>query len=149
MFLPAELGNLLGAQIDHPRTGSYDRRNIGRFGHLVKWFEKTAGQFESGFELVKGTLKCGRAAYRDPTRRVHTLCSQHQSEDKHRRECSDISCCGTPKPHRSHILPPFGKDTIRKKGKDFCMVSFKLCTTGLPTSYMRLFFLLLLTEVSS
>lgn len=71
------------------------------------------------FEQVKETLRCVRAAYREPTRRVHTLCSLHQSEDKYRRECWDISCCGTPKLHRSHILPPFGKDRIRKKVKTF------------------------------
>lgn len=46
MFLLAELGNLLGAQTDHPHTRSYDRRNIGRFALLVRWLERTAGEFE-------------------------------------------------------------------------------------------------------
>lgn len=97
----------------HRKLWQKEHRKIRPPGQVV-W--KTAGHHLSEGRTGEGNLGCGRVTYRDPTRRVHTLCSRHQSEDKHRHECSDISCCGTPKPHRSHILPPVGRDTIRREG---------------------------------
>lgn len=78
-------------------------------------------------QRVSGELKCDTdmtgwisivvGSYHDPRHCVHTRCSLHQSEGTHRHECSDISCRGTPKLHRSHILPPCDQLKIIKKGK--------------------------------
>lgn len=76
MFLPEGPGSSPGAQTDHPHTRSFDRRSSGRF------------------------------ALHDPRLHAHTQCSLHQSGDMHKHACSDISYRGTPKLHRSRILPP-------------------------------------------
>lgn len=47
--------------------------------------------------------------HRDPKLLGHTRCTLHQWGDMHRRGCSDISCRGIPRLHRSHTLPPCGQ----------------------------------------
>lgn len=64
---------------------------------------------DKAFFLNKEVKSGGGVTYHDPTHRVHTQCSLHQSTDTHRHECSDISYHGTPRLHRSHILPPYGR----------------------------------------
>lgn len=112
MSLPGGLGSSPGAQTDHPHTRSFDKRNSGRFALLfrkLKQSEFSVTMIRPGeFQINSGGG--GGGSYHDPTQRVHTRCSLHQSEDTRRHECSNISCRGTPRLHRSHILPPCGQE---------------------------------------
>lgn len=116
MFLPEGLGSSPGAQTDHPHIRSSGKRSSERSVRLF-------GKWEQSVDINKkviwtGALLMERVSYHDPTHSDRTQCSQHQSADTHRHGCSDTSCCGTPRLHRSHILPPYGekKDEIKDEG---------------------------------
>lgn len=75
----------------------------------IQEVKTVSGDFQRDTDVTRWiSVKLGGrgGTYHDPTRCVHTQCSLPHSEDMHRHECSDISCCGTPRLHRSHILPP-------------------------------------------
>lgn len=68
----------------------------------------------------------GWGSHHDPIRYVHTQCSPRPSGDTHRRGCSNISDCGTPKLHRSHTLPPCGKEKSLQQKSEIAIFGFLL-----------------------
>lgn len=147
MFLPAELGNWLGARIDHPRTGSCDRRNIGRFGPLVKWFEKTAGQLKSGSNGWREPKMWAGHLPWSHTPRSHSMQSASVRGQTQAWVLRHFLLWHTQASQKSHTAP-FWKRQQRRRFETFAWFPLKCAQlVSQLRTHKTLFFLLLFIEV--